>query len=175
MNKLYLTGLPGAGKTETGKWLSEKLGWQFIDLDELIAEKAGNSVQAIFEQNGEEHFRKLEAEALRETATLAPCVVSCGGGTPEWHNNMDWMNRNGLTVYLNPDLNTIAGRLAADKKPRPMFAGLKKEAIRQKLNELAERRMPFYSRSKVVWNKTAPDDKFYRDLNILLQYYPALS
>jgi shikimate kinase len=171
MNKLYLTGLPGAGKTETGKWLAEKLGWKFIDLDDLIETQAGQSIADIFSGSGEEYFRKLESEILRKTVAMAPCVVSCGGGTPEWHENMDWMNRNGLTVYLNPDIETIAARLAADKKPRPMFSGLKKDAIRKKLNEISDRRMPFYSRSKVVWNKNKPDENFYLSLNKLLAFY----
>ena len=101
MNKLYLVGLPASGKTTTAKWLSQKMEWTFLDLDEYIESKMGLSVREIFTTLGEDSFREIEAKCLRETASLRDVVVGCGGGTAAFHGNMDWMKSHGLTLYLN--------------------------------------------------------------------------
>lgn len=174
MNKIYLLGLPGAGKTTTGKWLAAKLGWSFIDLDDLIAKKAGKSIQDIFSELGEDAFRKMEAVALTETFSLRQCVVSCGGGTPAYEDNMERMSRNGLTVFLNTEIDEIENRLR-EQKGRPLLETESNDGIRNKLEKLAEIRRPYYSRAKIIWNKNKPEESFYNNINKLMSLYPSFS
>jgi len=175
MNKIYLLGLPGAGKTTTGKWLAEKLGWHFVDLDELIEVKTGKSVSEIFQQDGEDEFRKLEARFLNETFAMSHCVVSCGGGTPAHEDNMERMGRNGLTVFLNTEIDEIESRLKSQHSLRPLLQSEPNEGIRHKLEKLAEKRRPYYSRAKIIWNKNKPEDSFYNNISKLMSLYPSFS
>ena len=98
--KIYLVGFMGCGKSTYGKKLAGKLKYSSVDLDKLVEEKAGKTVYEIFESEGEDAFRKLEAEALRETADLDNCVIATGGGAPAYWENMAWMNENGKAVFL---------------------------------------------------------------------------
>jgi shikimate kinase len=174
MNKIYLLGLPGAGKSTTGKWLASKLGWGFVDLDELIEKKAGKSVSDIFQNDGENAFRKMESEALTETFALSHFVIGCGGGTPAFEDNMERMSRHGLTVFLNTEIEEIENRLR-EQTGRPLFEDESKEGIRRKLEKLAENRRPYYSRAKIIWNKNKPEESFYTSISRLMSLYPSLS
>lgn len=172
MDKIYLIGLPGSGKTETGKWLAAKLGWDFSDLDQIVENEAGMQIPEIFSTQGEPQFRQLEREALISTFERSYCVISCGGGTAAWFDNMDLMSRNGLTIYLNTGLDVIARRLEKSG-PRPVLEGEPGQSIMSKLESMAEKRRPYYSRAKVVWNKPEPEEHFYRSVNTLLTFYSA--
>lgn len=168
MNKVYLIGLPASGKTTTAKWLAEKLGWSSLDLDELIEKETGFSVLQYFEKFGEEKFREIESLTLKNTKSLSHVVVSCGGGTAAYFNNMDWMCSHGMTIYLNTDLTTILARIEKNITQRPMFLGLSAEEIKQKLLTILEERAIFYSKSKIVWNKAVPNDMLHFAVNQLI-------
>ncbi|HQB87139.1 MAG TPA: shikimate kinase, partial [Bacteroidales bacterium] len=99
-DKIFLIGFMGSGKTTTGKKLASRLSWKFIDLDEFIEEDKGMPVAEIFETQGEDWFRTVEAEALRTVTKAGNTVISTGGGTPCFYENMEFMLQNGLTVYL---------------------------------------------------------------------------
>jgi shikimate kinase len=165
MNKVFLIGLPASGKTTTGKWLASKLGWDFLDLDHEFERKYQISISDFFAQFGEEEFRKRESEILKETKTLDLIVIACGGGTVTFGNNMDWMLSNGITIFLNPQLDEISLRIFANKQNRPHFKGLGKRKILEKLKEMAENRNDFYSLSKIIWNKPMPNDLLYVAVN----------
>lgn len=173
MNKVYLIGLPGAGKTHCGKWLAKQLNWDFIDLDSLIEQELGKHVSEIFDEHGEEVFRQLESEVLKKTKKMSSSVISCGGGTPSWGNNMDWLLANGLTVYLNTPVEMITGRIMRNSEKRPLFQGLEESQISSKLYSISESRGPFYSRAKLIWNKELPDINLYHAVNQLLVLYSA--
>ena len=79
MNKVYIVGLPASGKTTIGRWLSEKMNWSFLDIDEKIVQDQGISIFDYFKIHGEESFRLLETKILRETETLSHYVIACGG------------------------------------------------------------------------------------------------
>ncbi len=168
MNKLYLVGLPAAGKTTTAKWLAQKLGWSFIDLDEQIESETGMGIATLFYQMGEDAFREIEAKCLRETGKLNHVVVGCGGGTAAFHSNMDWMKANGLTVYLNTSFDILVQRIAQNEVQRPLFDGCNQEEILQKLSEIAEKRQIYYSSAKIIWNKSEPADFLYYAVNQLV-------
>ena len=173
MNKVYLIGLPGAGKSYSGKKLAEALGWKFVDLDYLIQDMMKKSVTSVFEDHGEEVFRQLEEEVLKSTEKMNNTVISCGGGTPVWADNMDWMQRHGLTVFLNPGFEKILPRILKNEKKRPMFSGLSEAEIKRKLSEISEKRGEVYSRARLIWNKDAPDGKLYFAVNQLIAMYSA--
>ncbi|MBL7812397.1 MAG: shikimate kinase [Bacteroidetes bacterium] len=173
MNKIYVTGLPGSGKTHTGRLLATRLGWDFIDLDAEVAKLAGKPVARIFAEDGETIFREWEQKALHATQADYECVISCGGGTPAWFDNMDWMEKHGLTIFLNPHIDQIVRRLIENPESRPLFPELNEVAVRQKLSEFVENRGEYYSRAKMVWNRDEPNDNFYFAVNQLLSLYSA--
>jgi shikimate kinase len=131
--------MPAAGKTTTAKWLANKLGWDFVDLDEQICAISDMSIPALFSALGEEGFRELEAKCLRETRNLQNAVISCGGGTAAYHGNMDWMKSHGLTLYLNTSFDVLVQRIAENESGRPLFQGSNKQEIMEKLVELSEK------------------------------------
>ncbi len=167
-DKIYIIGLPGAGKSYTGEQMAMALGWDFVDLDKMIEQVTCKTIKEVFEESGEEGFRKIEETVLKKTSGLSKTVISCGGGTPVWSNNMEWMQANGLTVYLNPEMEEIVSRLAQNPRKRPLIGGSDKGMIRKKLSELLDQRMSYYSRARVVWNKSLPEVGLYSTVNQLL-------
>ena len=165
MNKVYLIGLPASGKTTTAKWLAEKMGWQNLDLDDVLEKESGMSIAQYFLQFGEAKFREMESKLLKNTKDLKQTIVSCGGGTAAHFNNMEWMCANGMTIYLNTDLNVIVSRIQKNSAVRPMFSGLSVEEIRLKLLEILEERAIFYSKSKIIWNKSTPNEMLHFAVN----------
>lgn len=158
MDKVYLVGLPASGKTTIGKWLSQRMNWGFLDIDEAIVTQTGMSVWDFFHSHGEEAFRKLETETLRNTASLNRVIIACGGGTAAHSDNMEWMCKQGLTVFLNPDLGVLQTRIHANPQERPLFNGFNLVEIREKLQEMLQNRGNFYHKSKIIWNKSQPND-----------------
>lgn len=150
MTKLYIIGMPGAGKTHFGRHLAQSLNMQFKDLDEMLERNQGKLVRQIIEENGESGFRKLEHETLLSTMTLGNHVISCGGGTPIYHNNMDWMKMNGIVIWLDTDLEIIARRIAQNITRRPLFMGLNETQINEKLKELYAKRRKTYVKADVL-------------------------
>lgn len=168
-----MVGLPGAGKSHSGRLLATNLGWDFCDLDRMIEQDMEKTIGELFEDHGEEVFRKLEQDFLHKTETMKRTVVSCGGGTPIWGDNMEWMQAHGLTIYLNPPIEKIVPRIMQNPKRRPLFRGLKEGQLRKKLSEFLEKRGEFYSKARIVWNKDEPNEKMYHAVNQLLKLYSA--
>ena len=101
--RVFLIGLPGAGKTTTGRALAGWLRWSFLDLDDLITAQAGKSVTAIFADEGESHFRALESAALAEACDRKRLVIATGGGIGETSGNLALMRETGYIVCLDVD------------------------------------------------------------------------
>ncbi len=137
---IYLVGLMGAGKTTIGKVLARRLSYSFIDSDHEIARRTGVSVPTIFEIEGEEGFRKREAQIIAEIAALDTQVVATGGGVVLRPENRQLLLSNGLVVYLNVPLHTLYERTRHDKN-RPL---LQVQDPLQKLKELHIQRDPLY-------------------------------
>ncbi|MFT5157791.1 MAG: shikimate kinase [Bacteroidia bacterium] len=151
---ICLVGLPGVGKTTVGKDLANALKYQFIDLDAKIEQTQGMSIKELFEKHGEDGFRSLEHIVLKAVLSSleenSGTVLSCGGGTPCFQNNMALLKIGGVVVYLEEDLHTIALHLEesnAKKVERPMFKGLKTAMI---LHELWLERRSIYEQSHVI-------------------------
>ena len=149
--RIYLIGFMGVGKTHWGKILSNKLGVPFYDLDELITEQEGRSINEIFEEDGEEYFRTKERDVLREfSEENESMLLSCGGGAPCFYNNIRFMNEMGVTVWINTPPEILLGRLRQGKEKRPLLKDLSDEQLKAYIvKKNADRRM-YYEQAKVT-------------------------
>ncbi len=118
--RIFLIGFMGAGKTHWGKQVANRMGLPFHDLDELVVAQEGKSIADIFSENGEEYFRLAEKQILEELVEREDSmIISCGGGTPCFFNNIDFMKRYGIVVWLNTHVEVILQRLLKEKNASP--------------------------------------------------------
>ena len=149
-DRIFLIGYMGSGKSSVGKELASLLGWKYIDLDASIEFITGKTISQIFKQEGESNFRKIERETLLELATKKNIVVATGGGCPTYLDNMEWMNRNGLTVYLKTHPGTLFHRSAQDKSNRPLIADLADVDLIEFILSSLKKRLLFYIKSIIT-------------------------
>lgn len=124
--KFFLIGFMGAGKSTIGKYAARQNNMTFLDLDKYIEEKHGKEIREIFAEDGEPYFREEERKALLEVIDLPGAhLVSCGGGTPCFFDNMDVMNARGTTIYLDLSAARLTDRLRNAKSKRPLVAEVK--------------------------------------------------
>ena len=147
MKRILLVGFMAAGKTTLGKALAKEMGLQFIDLDHYIENRYRCTVSQLFAQRGEEAFRQIERNMLHEVAEFEDVVIATGGGTPCFFDNMDYMNTQGVTVFLDASVDVIYTRLTIARVQRPLVAGKSAEELRTYIAEMLGRRMPYYSRA----------------------------
>lgn len=148
MTRIIIIGYMGAGKTTVGKALSKELGITFYDLDWYIESRMHKTVAQLFAERGEEGFRKIERNMLHEVAEFEDVIVSCGGGTPCFFDNMEYLNQQGETVYLKADPEVLYGHLLMGKTVRPLLVGKSKEELLAFIHEQLEKREPFYTKAK---------------------------
>uniref|UniRef100_UPI0040480E71 shikimate kinase n=1 Tax=Algoriphagus sp. TaxID=1872435 RepID=UPI0040480E71 len=149
--KVVLVGLPGSGKSTFGKQLAQELGFRFLDLDQLIEDRYQLKISEIFSIHGEGTFRDWESSVLQETLLQSDSfILASGGGTPSFNDNMDFINSNSISVYLDVPLESIARRLQSSKAhQRPLFQGLDQGEITLKLKSLWVSREYFYNQAKI--------------------------
>ncbi len=149
--KIFLIGFMGSGKTHWGRQLSRKLGLPFFDLDEQIVNAEGVPINEIFAGKGEEYFRQLEKETLYIIAeSHESFIMACGGGSPCYFNNIDYMNQSGTTVWINTSLDTLFRRLVKEKGQRPLLKDLSDEQLKSFIaKKFADRRM-YYEQAQVT-------------------------
>ena len=149
--KIFLIGFMGSGKTYWGQLLSRKLDLLFFDLDEQISSNEGKSINELFDEKGEEHFRMLEKEALHIiTESHDSFVMACGGGAPCYFNNIEYMNKSGTTVWINAPFETILKRLVNEKSQRPLIKDLSEDQIRSAaFKKFADRKI-YYDQADVI-------------------------
>ena len=158
MTRIILIGYMGAGKTTIGKALSKELGIIFYDLDWYIESRMRKTVSEIFAERGEEGFRKIEYNMLHEVAEFEDVIISCGGGTPCFFDNMDYLNQQGLTVYLKAEPEVLYKHLQMAKVERPLLKGKSKEELLTFFKEQLEKREPFYTKARYTLDVTLMDD-----------------
>lgn len=148
--RIYLVGFMGSGKTTTGKRLAKALGYPFIDLDHAIEQEYRKSIPEIFKQYDEGVFRLLEQKMLHKVSDANPVsIISTGGGTPCFFDNMDYILQNGLAVYLHLEIPVLVQRILKSHTRRPLVLSKDEDELRQKVEELFERREPFYRRADI--------------------------
>ena len=148
MKSIIIIGYMGAGKTTVGKALAKDLGVMFYDLDWYIESRMRKTVKQIFDEVGEEGFRKIEHNMLHEVAEFENVVVSCGGGTPCFFDNMDYMNGHGQTVFLDVHPDILFNRLRVATHQRPILQGKTDEELRAFIADALEKRAPFYVQAR---------------------------
>ena len=146
--RVYLIGFMGSGKSHWGRLVSARMKLPFYDLDDVIVQKAGKSIAAIFAELGEEQFRTLEKELLEELTESNPdLVLSCGGGTPCFFGNIDYMKDHGKVIWLNTSLDTLVARLVKEKNHRPLIRDIPDAELKAVINKKLHDRKLYYEQA----------------------------
>ncbi len=154
MLRVILIGYMGAGKTTIGKQLAKELGVTFYDLDWYIETRMRKRVPEIFAERGEEGFRTIERNMLHEVAEFENVVISCGGGTPCFFDNMEYLNQQGTVVYLKCTPDVLFQHLKMGKGVRPLLAGKNDEELRAFITEQLAKREEYYLKANNVVDVT---------------------
>ncbi len=153
----------GSGKSHWGKIWAAEQQLTFIDLDELIQMEEGGTVVDIFETKGEEYFRNAEAKKLRELASAKDAIIACGGGTPCFNDNMQWMNEHGTTVYLSAAPDEILRRLIKGQQQRPLIKKLNQSELLFFIEQKLKEREPFYKQAQVILPSAAITEQTFAE------------
>ena len=158
MTRIILIGYMGAGKTTVGKALSQALGLPFYDLDWYIEERHRRTIAQIFAEKGEKGFRDIERNILHEVAEFEDVVISCGGGTPCFFDNMEYMNRQAQTVYLKASPDILFRHLKMGKVERPLLKDKTEDEMKQYIRDSLSTREPFYRQARYTLDVTLLDN-----------------
>jgi shikimate kinase len=158
MKRIILIGYMGAGKTTVGRALARELGLQFYDLDWYIESRRHKKVAQIFAESGEDAFRQIERNMLHEVAEFEDVVISCGGGTPCFFDNIDYMNRQGDVVYLKCHPDVLRAHLLMGRTERPLLKGKTPEQLTDFIVEQLQAREPFYTKAQHKLDVTLMDN-----------------
>ena len=164
MRRVILIGYMGSGKTTVGKALSKETGMMFYDLDWYIESRMRKSVAQIFAERGEEGFRKIEHNMLHEVAEFEDVIISCGGGTPCFFDNMDYLNRQGDVVYLKATPEVLYKHLLMAKVERPLLKDKTPEELIAYITGHLKEREPFYTKAGHILDVSLMDN--YDKINI---------
>lgn len=152
MRPIFLVGYMGCGKSTLGRAVSRLTGLRFIDLDTYIEGRFHLSVKDIFARKGEDCFREIERGMLHEVADFEDVIVACGGGTPCFNNNMDYMNIHGTTVFLDTPVPSLFSRLRRGRHKRPLIASKTDDELLDYINEALATRLPYYRKAAVTFS-----------------------
>lgn len=152
MTRILIIGYMGAGKTTLGKVLAKELGLPFYDLDWYIESRMMKTVPQLFAERGEEGFRKVEHNMLHEVAEFEDVVISCGGGTPCFYDNMEYMNAQGDTVYLKASPEVLYAHLQMGKVERPLLKNKTREEMQAFIKEQLAEREKYYTKARHIFD-----------------------
>lgn len=147
------------GKTTLGRAVAKAAGLSFVDLDSYIENRFHSTISRIFEERGEEGFRRLERAMLEEVAAFEDVVVACGGGTPCFFDNMELMNAQGTTVWLNTPAERIFERLCRNRSRRPLLAGKSEPELMEFITAAMEQRRHHYQKATHTFNGHDLEDR----------------
>ncbi len=148
---LFLIGLPGSGKSTLGRALALELKLKMVDTDTEIVAAEGKTIEEIFKDSGEDYFRKLEQTILHEISKNDQQLISTGGGMPCFFNNMEYMQKKGITLFIDVPVENLQQRLIGQRsQKRPMLEGKTDEEVLQFLKQKHEERFLYYSRALIT-------------------------
>jgi len=147
--KIFLIGFMGSGKTTLAKKLALRMGYDLVDLDHELEKSLQCTIAEYFQSHGEKAFRELESKTLKEFDYPENCVVATGGGAPCYFDNMDWMNSNGTTVYLQMSSAALAQRLYNGRAKRPLLKDLSEDEIENFIDNKMLERNAFYGQARL--------------------------
>ena len=157
----------GSGKTTVGNALAKEVGLPFYDLDWYIESRMRKKVSQIFAERGEEGFRLIERNMLHEVAEFEDVVISCGGGTPCFFDNMDYLNNQAQVVYLRCEPEVLHKHLLMGKGDRPLLKGKSPDELIQFIREQLEKRDPFYTKARYTLDVSLMDN--YEKIKITIE------
>lgn len=152
MQPIFLIGYMGCGKSTMGRAVSQLTGVPFIDLDNYIEGRYHMSVKEIFAKHGEEGFRDIERRMLQEVADFEDVIVACGGGTPCFFDNMEYMNAHGTTVFLNTPIPRLHSRLMRGRHKRPLIANKSDEELLEFIKKALADRWEHYAKAQIEFS-----------------------
>jgi shikimate kinase len=155
--RIFLIGFMGSGKSHVGKRLAQQLSYEFMDADEHLEAQSGTSISDIFATRGEGAFRKLESAALKSLGTKGNCIIATGGGAPCYFDNMEWMNANGVTVYLEVAPSILVERLLPRTANRPLLAGKSATELEAYIKMTLAERDLFYRQAEIILTQTTTE------------------
>lgn len=163
--RLFLIGFMSSGKSTVGRQLARKLNMEFIDIDSAFEEKYKISISDFFEKFGENKFRELERNILIEIIKIDNAIISTGGGTPCFYDNMQLINRNGISIYLKLHPNSIFDRLKNTKKQRPLINKLSEIELKEFIiKQLAIREIIYSQANIIIKAENLKINNFYDEL-----------
>lgn len=173
----FLVGMPASGKSTLGKKIAKALNLSFVDLDKHIEQAEKMSIAALFSKKGETHFREMERYYLHAIIQKEKSIImSTGGGTACFFDNMDYMNMHGITLYLKAELSVLIERNTKNKRFRPLFNNSNNEDIACKLSQMLQERGPYYEKSKIwLCDETLINKTHDVDIQILAKVNLAIS
>ena len=167
---IFIVGYMGAGKSTGGKRLAASMRLPFIDTDVVLSESLGRDISGLFQDLGEEGFRKAESATLRRLALEdQQRVIATGGGTPCYADNMEFLLEQGTVVYFQLDSAALIRRLATKRKNRPMLDGIADEAFPAFVEGHLAEREPFYSRAHITVDADALDESRLSSVGRMIQ------
>ncbi len=169
--KIYLIGFMGCGKSTFGAELARKLNFMFVDLDEYIVENQERSIEQIFKEEGEDGFRDIERDELGKLSGLFDTVIATGGGTPCFHDNLEWMNATGTSIYLKTPPEILAARLAPEKEHRPLIANLSDKELPDFIHKKILERSAFYEQAEIIYEQKNENMPVAEDLAKLYPFW----
>ena len=158
MRRIILIGYMGSGKTTVGKALSKDTGMMFYDLDWYIESRMRRTVPQLFAERGEEAFRRIEYNMLHEVAEFEDVIISCGGGTPCFFDNIDYLNQQGDVVYLKATPETLYKHLLMAKVERPLLKDKTPDELIAYITSHLQEREPFYQKARYTLDVNVLDD-----------------
>ena len=166
MTRIFLTGYMGAGKTTLGRALATKLGVEFIDLDNYIEKRYHKTISAIFAEKGEEEFRNIERNMLHEVGEFENVIISTGGGTPCFFDNVEFMNRQGTTVFLDVPEERLFIRLSIARSKRPLIKEKNDEELKAFITEQLGKRRTHYSKAQYTFIADKLEDRRQIEMSV---------
>lgn len=145
---IFLIGMMGSGKSYWAQQIAAATHFDWMDLDAEIEKENIMTIKEIFETEGEEFFRVREKKALHQLAKYKNIIIATGGGTPCFYDNMNWMNANGITIFINEPIGILVQRLQSEKSHRPLISSSSDEDLHYFLENKLSQRLPFYSQAK---------------------------
>lgn len=148
---IYLIGMPSSGKSTLGRSLATHLGYEYVDMDDILVHQESRTIAQIFEENGEDYFRKIESDLLKTFTPNQKKMISTGGGVPCFFDNMDFIKKNGISIYLNVTPQSLFDRIInSTKNDRPLIDKSDHETLLKTLADKYKYRYQFYSQADIM-------------------------
>ncbi len=154
--RIFLIGFMGSGKSYLSRRLAARIGFPYLDLDEEIELQTRQTISEFFEGKGEAAFREKEREVLIQTARFPRLVVACGGGTPCHHQNMEWMNAHGITIFVDVSAEVLYHRLLPERQHRPLIRHTDENNLENFIEAMLAERRPCYEEAHLIIKASTP-------------------